>query len=99
MVTNRSGIIIEGNSQMDTCVIIPDELMDSFKELVNRGINTWDQAPQEIKDFSDVLSGNDKLLTQTPVQPLATNEFKLVLRCGRAEDPCMYPACDCESKL
>lgn len=96
MVTNRSGIIIEGNSQMDTCVIIPDELMDSFKELVNRGINTWDQAPQEIKDFSDVLSGNDKLLT--PVPQTSPNEFKMVKSCQNING-CVYPHCSCYSKL
>lgn len=49
-----------------TVVGIPDSLLPAFKQLIARGINTWDQAPQEIKDFADELSGNSKLLKNTP---------------------------------
>jgi len=29
--------------------------MDAFKTLVNRGLNTWDEAPPELKEFADIL--------------------------------------------
>lgn len=48
-----------------TVVRIPEILMPAFQQLIARGINTWDQAPQEIKDFADELSGNDKLLNNS----------------------------------
>ena len=43
-----------------------NNLLPEFQQLVARGINTWDQAPKEIKDFADELSGNTKLLKNTP---------------------------------
>ena len=64
MVTDR--ITIEHEYYMVagkvTVVRIPEVLIPAFQQLIARGINTWDQAPQEIKDFADELSGNDKLL-------------------------------------
>ena len=62
MVTNRITVETEyhfaGTIQS---VRIPKAMMPAFITLVSRGINTWDQAPQEIKDFVDELTGNTKL--------------------------------------
>lgn len=29
--------------------------LEAFKTLVNRGMNTWDEAPPELKEFADIL--------------------------------------------
>ena len=36
-------------------LIVPTASLPAFKELVQRGANTWDRAPAEIKDFADTL--------------------------------------------
>lgn len=70
MVTNRIRIqdcrwdtVIDMHGQRSTVVIVPTELLPAFTQLISRGINTWDQAPQEIKAFVDELTGNNKLVS------------------------------------
>lgn len=38
-----------------TLVAIPYFLLPAFRQLVSRGLNTWDHAPPEIKEFGDMI--------------------------------------------
>ena len=100
MVTDRITIETEYYTEGTiTSVRIPKVLLPAFQQLIARGINTWDQAPQEIKDFVDELSGNTKLLgtplLTTVYKPAAPNEFRLVRNCGSGAITCSYPQCHC----
>lgn len=68
MVTNRIEVLFPSNygyHDFGANLVIPTALLPAFITLVSRGINTWDQAPDEIKDFVDELTGNTKLLPKT----------------------------------
>jgi len=40
-------------------VIIPDESVEHFKQLVQRGTNLWPDAPPEIKEFADIVTNGE----------------------------------------
>lgn len=89
-------------------VAIPTNLLPAFITLVSRGINTWDQAPQEIKDFVDEITGISKLLEPLIVSTKDTKQtvidsnrdsedIRSAYTCLYAHNRsyCQYPDCSC----
>jgi hypothetical protein len=37
-------------------IIIPDDAVEVFKQLVQRGAQTWADAPADIKEFADLIT-------------------------------------------
>lgn len=55
--TELSEFTIVNNSDGSMHVEIAPRAVTSFITLVRRGTNTWDSAPQHIKQLVDVLTG------------------------------------------
>lgn len=55
--TELSEFTIVNNSDGSMHVEIAPHAVTSFINLVRRGTNTWDSAPQHIKQLVDVLTG------------------------------------------
>lgn len=56
--------MITVNAVADSFVIIVDNPEDvaAFKQLVHRGANLWPDAPTSIKEFSDQITNDGKLM-------------------------------------
>jgi len=46
--------IIQFNAGDITLVLFPD-ILPAFRDLVQRAMNTWPDAPTELKEFADLL--------------------------------------------
>jgi hypothetical protein len=49
-VTRNSSEKIDGAH-----IAITEESMESFTKMVNRALNTWDDAPKDLKELGDML--------------------------------------------
>lgn len=52
----------------DYIITVDGESISQFKELVNRALNCWDDAPKDLKELGDMLS-HGKILQQYSDSP------------------------------
>lgn len=56
MITSNGNYeILEWYGNGTMMVFVKNETLESFKTLVQRAMNTWPDAPAELKEFADLL--------------------------------------------
>lgn len=53
--TPGNSIEVASHPMYGVQVTIEVRSVEAFKQLVQRGLNTWDEAPPELKAFGDIL--------------------------------------------
>jgi RNAse (barnase) inhibitor barstar len=54
-------------------ISVTEESMDNFKQLIDRALNCWDSAPQELKELGDMLT-HGRITQPHEFQPINTKQ-------------------------